>query len=172
MATDTGVLQALWSEVRPAVEARDPSLCKPLSRMVNRGKAAEAIARWTEVLEGPPSPTAVVWDRMARDLALHPSDAPRGSDELRNLLWREVLLQKPPALLNCRLLLDEAYLDSVWLRRHGSWIFYRWNGLRFLGTPLDPLLHTVDVGAAAATDYMLQLRVCGTDYPNPKLPPL
>lgn len=172
MATDTGVLQALWSEVKPAVEARDAGLCKGLSRLVNRGKAAEAMGRWSEVLEAPPSPTAEVWQRLARRLSLRLDEASHDVAELKPLFWGEVLRQMPPSLLNCRLLLDDAMADSVWLHRHGAWVYYRWTGLRFLGTPLDPLLKTVDSGTADPRDFMLRLVVCGVDHPNPKLPPL
>lgn len=172
VATDTGVLQALWSEVKPAVEARDARLCKGLSRLVNRGKAAEAIGRWSEVLEAPPSPTAEVWQRLARDLSLRLSEASPDVAVLKPLFWGEVLRQRPPSLLNCRLFLDDGMADSVWLRRHGAWVFYRWTGLRFLGTPLDPLLGAVDSGTADPNDLMLRLRISGVDHPNPKLPPL
>lgn len=172
MATQTGILQALWAEVRPAVEARDPSAAGVLARLVNRGKCAEALAAMRAILEMPAGNElqALAW--IARRLGL-PAEAAggRAPAELRERIWQRLSSAPLPSLLNCRLLLDEPMPDRVWLHRHGSWIFYAWEGGRFQGRPLDRVRRAAGRDTRLASAFLLQVSVNGRLYLNPKLPP-
>jgi hypothetical protein len=171
MATLKGVLQCLWAEVRPAVEARRPDLWRPMARLVNRGKAAEAIAQWTKVLEEPPVLEEEVLRRLARRHAVAlPAPGSSTPAAIRRVLWSECLASRVPGLLNCRLLLDDPMPDRVWLHRRGSWVLYRFDGARFPGIPLARAQALVDEGRGGPEELLLVVRADGALLPNPKLP--
>lgn len=171
MATETGVLQALWAEVRPAVEARDPALCRPISRLVNRGKSAEALRRFEEVLDLPPTREGEALSRVAALLGAeglisglsHPS-------QIKLRLWTEVTGSRRPVLLNCRLFFDEPYSDRIWLQRHGRWILYRWDGARMAGTSLAGIRAKVAADPTSEGELLMVVSVCQQPFQNPKLP--
>ncbi len=171
MATQKGVLQALWGEVRPAVEARRPDECRHLVRLVNRGKAGEAIARWTAALLDPCTREGAVLERLARRYGLDPGGSPDGGSDAARARLLEAARRKPaPALLNSRLLLDDPLPDRVWLLRGGGWKLYVFDGTRFAGVPLEAALESVRTRKAEPGALLLELRVSGRTLPNPKLP--
>lgn len=171
MATLKGILQSLWGEVRPAVEARRPDLCRELARMVNRGKAAEALAQWASVLEGPPHREEEVLRRLARRYGVElPLPGARSLQDLRRQFWAECVQRPVPTLLNCRLLFDDPLPDRIWLHRSGAWILYRFDGARFPGMPLSQARARAEEGCADPAELMLVVPMDGELHPNPKLP--
>lgn len=171
MATEQGILQALWGEVRPAVEARSEALVRPCVALINRHKTEAALARIAEVLASPADREREVWQGIARRaLGLELPDP--GGNAPRAGLWRDLVAAAPARWANCRLFLDEPLPDRLWLPRRGSWILYRWDGTRFAGASLDQVRERVSAGRLGAVDAMLSVRVCGVELPNPKLPPV
>jgi hypothetical protein len=173
MATETGVLQALWAEVRPAIEARDPALCRPLSKLVNRGKSAEALQRFREALDLPPNRELEVLRRIAAMLGSEGLIAHHAQPlEVRSLVWEEVLKKQRPVLMNCRVFFDEPFPDRLWLQRRGRWILYRWDGARMGGTCLEEVRAKVAEDRNFAKALLVEVSVCGKPFVNPKLPPI
>jgi hypothetical protein len=172
MATQTGILQALWAEVRPAVEARDPAAARSLARLVGRGKCPEAIETWRQILKEPPGQEAQALLWTARRAQLPRDEGTAGDPaSLRQEIWERVVSARLPVLMNCRLLLDDPHPDRVWLHRHGDWILYRWDGHRFLGTPLPRVLREAAGSAERRQEALLDVSVSGRVRLNPKLPP-
>jgi len=170
MATQKGILQALWGEVRPAVEARRPDLCRSLVRLVNRGRAIEAIALWTSALAERPEFETQALGRLARRHGVDlPEDAAADTRRARTALRTEAFDRPIPALQNCRLLMDGPHADRIWLHRGGSWKLYRFDGARFLGTPLSRVEAEVEAGGFDPADCLMELRLEGRACPNPKL---
>ncbi len=172
MATQTGILQALWAEVRPAVEARDPSAAQALARLVNRGKCGEALSEWRRVLDSPAVREAEALHWIARRASLSVTvGTPEDRAGLREAILERAISAQAHSLMNCRLLLDDPLPDRVWLRRHGAWILYLWKGERFEGLRLEHARRLADADAARQVDLLLLLSVNGRLLANPKLPP-
>ena len=172
MATQHGVLQALWGEVRPAVEARVGTAVRPYITLVNRHKPAEALALFQKTLSSPATSQREALLSLAHRAlcgGLDTSDA--DADTLRAMIWERVIDQGTPQWANCRLLLDEPYVDRVWLLRGGRWVFYRWTGDAFVGTSLADVRTAVEGCRVSEAEAMLTVSVCSRSYINPKLSP-
>ncbi len=170
MATQHGVLQALWGEVRPAVEARVGETVRPYVALVNRHKATEALALFQKTLSSPATAqreALLSFARRALGGGLEDTDV--NADALRTLIWGQLMGHRALQWANCRLLLDEPFVDRVWLLRGGRWVFYRWTGDAFVGTSLADVRTTAAVGRLSEAEAMLTVSVCGQSYPNPKL---
>jgi hypothetical protein len=170
MATDAGILQALWHELKPAIEARAQTLDKRLIRMVSKGKAAEAIPAFADLLQAPVTnaAAAIRWVETSAGIR---TDIAEVSDfhAVRQMVWQEIIESRCEPLYNCRLFFDEPYPERIWLFRHGSWILYRWSGERFTGARLREVLEKVEKDAGCRLQSLLDVKVCGKVYPNPKL---
>ncbi len=171
MATEQGILQALWGEVRPAIETRSSDLVRPCVALINRHKTAEALSRFAEVLALPAERELEVLASLSRRALGRRAPNPNGN-AARAGLWRDLVAAAPERWANCRVFLDEPLPDRVWLLRRGSWILYRWDGTRFAGASLDQVRERVSAGRLGAADAMLSVRVYGVELPNPKLPPV
>jgi len=171
MATEQGILQALWGEMRAAVEARHGLELRPFVSLVNRHRTAEALLRFGETLLAPPKLEEQALSGLIRRAGIPPP--PRGLPEngLRGFVWDSLLESNPQRWGNCRLFLDEPLHDRVWLLRKREWVFYRWRGDRFVGTILAQVRSQVDAGLLTAGEAMLTISVSGASLPNPKLPP-
>lgn len=171
MATEQGILQALWGEVRPAVEARAGAEVKPFVALVNRHKTAEALFKFREALLAPPNQEGYALSGLvARSgVPAPPRDLP--VRELRGQVWEALVRSNPQRWGNCRLFLDEPFPDRIWLLRKGVWVLYRWTGERFAGIPIAQVRGQVEAGNLTAGEAMLTLSVTGVSLPNPKLPP-
>lgn len=171
MATEQGILQALWGEVRPAVEARSEDSVRRCVALVNRHKTGEALARFAETLAQPPAREAEVLAGISRR-ALGECPAPNAEGPGARLgLWQELTRSAPDRWATCRLFLDAPLLDRIWLFRRGVWVFYRWDGARFAGFSLPQVREGVAAGRLSAADALLELHVGGTAFANPKIPP-
>jgi|WetSurMetagenome_2_1015567.scaffolds.fasta_scaffold09633_6 hypothetical protein len=169
MATEQGILQALWGEVRPAVEARSEDFVRRCVALVNRHKTGEALTRFAETLAQPTTREAEVLAGISRR-ALGGCLAPdAGSPEARARLWQELTHRAPERWTTCRLFLDDPLPDRVWLFRRGVWVFYRWDGDRFAGFSLPQVREGVAAGRLSAVETMLELRVGGLTFANPKI---
>jgi hypothetical protein len=171
MATEQGILQALWGEVRPAVEARSEELLRSCVAPVNRHKTAAALARFAEVLAQPATREAEVLAGIARRALDGDSIQQPGGPETVVGLWQALVRRAPERWATCRLFLDDPQPDRIWLFRRGGWVFYRWDGARFAGFSLPQVRERVAAGHISAADAMLELPVGGTAFANPKLPP-
>ncbi len=170
MATEHGILQALWGEVRPAVEARAGTDVRRFVAVLKRRKTADLLALMAETLAGPSVQEAEVLRSLAkRALGPGAKGLPTDAPSLRRTIWSELRERSDPRWANCRLLLDDPLPDRVWLFRHGRWIFYRWLAGRFSGATVAQVEEEVDAGKLSAAEAMLILGVGGTAYPNPKL---
>ncbi len=170
MATERGVLQALWGEVRAAVEARHGLELRPFVALVNRHKTADALLRFHETLLAPPDLEEQALSGLLRraGIASPPPELPES--ELRGYVWTSLLRANPQRWGNCRLFLDEPSPDRVWLLRKGEWVFYRWRGNRFAGTILSQVRRQVEAGLLTEAEAMLTVSVDRISLPNPKLP--
>jgi hypothetical protein len=169
MATEQGILQALWGEVRPAVEARSEDLVRSCVAPVNRHKTDAALARFAEVLAQPATREAEVLAGIARRALDGVSGQPPGGPQTRSGLWQSLVQRNPERWATCRLFLDDPQPDRIWLFRRGVWVFYRWDGARFAGFSLEQVRDLVAAGHLSAADAMLELRVGGTTFANPKV---
>jgi hypothetical protein len=170
MATEQGILQALWGEVRPAVEARSLELVRPCIALINRRKTGAALERFADILAQPPEREAAVLSELSERLL--GTTVAIASDETarRRKLWAAFVARAPARWATCRLFLDRPLPDRIWLERHGRWILYRWAGTRFLGTPLATILQEASTGAISREDAMLTVSVGGVTQTNPALP--
>jgi len=170
MATEQGILQALWGEIRPAVEARAGGLVKPFVALVNRHKTADALLKFREALSAAPAREEYALSGLIARSGI-PAPAPNlALCDLRCRLWDALLRSDPQRWGNCRLFLDDPLPDRIWLLRKGVWVFYRWVGERFVGTPLSQLRGQVEAGQFSERAAMLTISVSGVALPNPKLP--
>jgi hypothetical protein len=170
MATEQGILQALWGEIRPAVEARAGAEVRPFVALVNRHKTAEVLLRFSEALSAPPNQEGyALTGLIARSGIPAPSrDVPEPG--LRAQVWEALVQSDPQRWGNCRLFLDDPLPDRIWLLRKGVWVLYRWAGDRFVGTPLSQVRGQVEAGQFSGMETMLTISVSGVALPNPKLP--
>jgi hypothetical protein len=170
MATEQGILQALWGEVRPAVEARSEDLVRPCVALVNRRKTPEALARFAEVLAQPAARETEVLSGISRRALGEELVRASGSRETRVALWRALVGHAPGRWATCRLFLDDPLPDRIWLLRRGVWVFYRWDGNRFAGFSRPQVRERVASGRLSAADALLDLRVGGAAFTNPEVP--
>ena len=171
MATEQGILQALWGEIRPAIEARAGALVQPYVALVNRHKTPEALLKFREALSAPPAQEAYALTGLIARAGV-PAPAPGlARRDLRRWVWDALVRSDPQRWGNCRLFLDDPLPDRIWLLRRGEWVFYRWSGERFVGTILAQIRRQVEAGLLSADESMLTISVGGVSLPNPKLPP-
>lgn len=170
MATEHGILQALWGEIRPAVEARTGALVKPFVALVNRHKTPEALLKFRDALSAPPAQEEYALSGLiARSgISAPPPDLPLTDFRLR--VWDALVRSDPQRWGNCRLFLDDPLPDRIWLLRKGVWVLYRWAGGRFDGTVLPQVRGQVKAGQLSEGAAMLTISVSGVTLPNPKLP--
>lgn len=171
MATEQGILQALWGEVRPAVEARSEDLVRPCVALVNRHKTEAALARFAEVLAKPTAREDEVLSGIARRILGEDPVPSKGGPEARTTLWQALVRLDPGRWATCRLFLDDPMPDRIWLFRRGVWVFYRWDGTRFAGFSLDQVQERISAGHLSSADAMLDLRVGGATFAHPKVLP-
>lgn len=172
MATEHGILQALWGEVRPAVEARIGTDVRRFVAVLKRRKTVELLALMAETLAGPAGQETEALQSLAkRALGPGAKGLPADAPSLRRIIWSELRERSDPRWANCRLLLDDPLPDRIWLFRHGRWIFYRWLAGRFIGATVAQVEEEVNAGKLSAAEAMLILGVGGAACPNPKLLP-
>jgi hypothetical protein len=169
MATEQGILQALWGEIRPAVEARTGALVRPFVALVNRHKTAEALLKFRETLSAPPAQEGFALSGLIARSGISAPPPGLALCDLRCWVWDALLRSDPQRWGNCRLFLDDPLPDRVWLLRRGEWVFYRWSGERFVGTILAQMRSQVEAGLLSADESMLTISVGGVSLPNPKL---
>lgn len=167
MATEQGVLQALWGEVKPAVEARGEEAVRGCVALVRRHKTAEALAQFAEALSLPPADERAAMAALARRTVGASPQEPLSPPALRRWLWKAAVTADARRWATCRLLLDDPLPDRIWLFRERGWKFYRWTGTRFLGTPLAAVLEEVAAGRHTAAETLLSLSVGGETLANP-----
>lgn len=170
MATEQGILQALWGEMRAAMEARNGLELRPFVALVNRHKTVEALLRFREtLLKTPNLEEQALFGLLRRaGIPLPPRDLPALG--LRGYVWDSLIQSSPQRWGNCRLFLDEPLPDRIWLLRRGERVFYRWNGERFVGTILAQMRSQVEAGLLSSGEAMLTISMNGVPLPNPKLP--
>lgn len=170
MATQHGVLQALWGEVRPAVEARVGAAVRPYVALVNRHKPGEALALFQRTISSPATDQREALLSVARRISGSGLDTTGAdADALQAFIWGKVMDHTALRWANCRLLLDEPFVDRLWLLRRGRWVFFRWTGEAFVGTSLTDVQAAVSAGRLSEAEAMLTVSVCGRSHPNPKL---
>ena len=170
MATEQGILQALWGEMRAAMEARNGLELRPFVGLVNRHKTVEALLRFRETLVKPANLEEQALAGLLRRAGISPPPRDLPPLGLRGYVWDALLRSSPQRWGNCRLFLDEPLPDRIWLLRRGEWVFYRWSGERFVGTILAQMRSQVESGLLSAGEAMLTVTVGGVPLPNPKLP--
>jgi hypothetical protein len=170
MATEQGILQALWGEIRQAVEARTGALVRPFVALVNRHKTAEALLKLAEALSAPPTREEYALSGLIARSGIPAPSQDLSPSDLRCRVWEALLRSDPQRWGNCRLFLDDPLPDRIWLLRKGVWVLYRWVGDRFVGTPLSQVRTQVEAGQFSRMETMLTTSVSGVALPNPKLP--
>jgi hypothetical protein len=170
MATEQGILQALWGEIRPAVEARTGALVRPFVALLNRHKTQEALLNFRKALSAPPAQEAYALSGLIARSGISPPPLGLPLSDCRCQVWDALVRSNPQRWGNCRLFLDDPLPDRIWLVRRGAWVLYRWSGERFVGTPLPQMRGQVEAGQISEGAAMLTISVSGAALPNPKLP--